>query len=115
MLATDYIPNDAVALYFSAANVAVLPYRSATQSGIVQIAYNFDVPVIATNVGGLAEIVIDGKSGIITNDATPNAIAEAVLRYFQQSMETQLTEGVIQEKKKYSWDTFAEGIEKMVS
>jgi D-inositol-3-phosphate glycosyltransferase len=114
VLATDYIPNDDVALYFSAANVAVLPYRSATQSGIVQIAYNFDVPVIATNVGGLAEIVIDGISGIITPDATPDAIAEAVRRYFQQSMEPQLTEGVIQEKKKYSWNTFAEGIEKLL-
>jgi glycosyltransferase involved in cell wall biosynthesis len=114
VLATDYIPNDAVALYFSAANVAVLPYRSATQSGIVQIAYNFDVPVIATNVGGLAEIVIDGKSGIITDVATPEAIADAVLRYFQMALEPQLTEGVIQEKKKYSWDTFAEGIEKLV-
>ena len=113
ILATDYIPNDDVALYFSAANVTVLPYRTATQSGIVQIAYNFDVPVIATNVGGLAEIVIDGKSGIIAEDATPEAIAEAVLRYFQQRMEPQLTEGVIHEKKKYSWDTFAEGIEKM--
>jgi D-inositol-3-phosphate glycosyltransferase len=114
VLATNYIPNDDVALYFSAANVAVLPYRTATQSGIVQIAYNFDVPVIATNVGGLAEIVIDGKSGIIAADATPESIAEAVLRYFRQSMETQLTKGVIQEKKKYSWGTFAEGIEKLV-
>jgi D-inositol-3-phosphate glycosyltransferase len=113
VLATDYIPNDAVALYFSAANVAVLPYRTATQSGIVQIAYNFDVPVIATNVGGLAEIVIDGISGIIADVATPEAIAEAVLRYFQMALETQLTEGVKQEKRKYSWDTFAEGIEKM--
>ena len=113
VLATDYIPNDDVKLYFSAANVAVLSYRSATQSGIVQIAYNFDVPVIATNVGGLAEIVKDGISGIITDVASPDAIAEAVLRYFQQRMEPQLTEGVIHEKKKYSWDTFAEGIEKM--
>ncbi len=114
VLATDYIPNDDVALYFSAANVAVLPYRSATQSGIVQIAYNFDVPVIATNVGGLAEIVIDGISGIIAKDATPEAIAEAVLRYFQLALEPRLTEGVKQEKKKYSWDTFAEGIERLV-
>jgi D-inositol-3-phosphate glycosyltransferase len=114
VLATDYIPNDDVALYFSAANVAVLPYRSATQSGIVQIAYNFDVPVIATNVGGLAEIVIDGKSGIIADAATPEAIAEAVLRYFHRRMEPQLTDGVKQEKKKYSWDTFAGGIEGLI-
>jgi len=114
VLATDYIPNDEVSTYFSAANVAVLPYRSATQSGIVQIAYNFDVPVIATNVGGLAEIVIDKISGLISHEATPEAIAEKVSAFFLESMEQKLTEGVIIEKKKYSWDTFAEGIEKLV-
>jgi len=114
VLATDYIPNDEVATYFSATNVCVLPYRSATQSGIVQIAYNFDVPIIATDVGGLAEIVIDGKSGLMASEATPEAVAEKVIDFFSQSMEQKLTEGVIHEKQKYSWDTFAEGIEKLI-
>ncbi|MFI5263754.1 MAG: glycosyltransferase, partial [Candidatus Kapaibacterium sp.] len=82
ILATDYIANDKVALYFSAANVAVLPYRNATQSGIVQIAYNFDLPVIATDVGGLSEVVIDGVSGLITKEATPELLAKDVLRFF---------------------------------
>jgi len=115
VLATDYIPNEEVALYFSAANVCVLPYRSATQSGIVQIAYNFDVPVIATDVGGLAEVVKDGSSGLIASEATPGAIAENVIHYFQEKLEPPLTEGVIQEKQKYSWDAFADGIEKMTN
>ncbi len=111
VLDTDYIPNEEVAVYFSAANATVLPYRSATQSGIVQIAYNFDQPVIATDVGGLAEIVIDGKSGMIAPHATPEAIAGKVIQFFNEHLEAPLTEGVSQEKKKYSWDAFAIGIE----
>jgi D-inositol-3-phosphate glycosyltransferase len=114
VLATDYIANEEVAKYFSAANAVVLPYRSATQSGIVQIAYNFDAPVIATPVGGLPEIVIDGKSGLITKDSEPASIAEKVIEFFDGDLEASFTQGVIEEKKKYSWDTFVEGIEKLM-
>jgi len=114
VLATDYIPNAEVSKYFSAANVAVLPYRSATQSGIVQIAYNFDTPVIATDVGGLAEVVINGKSGLIAREATAEAVAEKVIDFFANNLEYKLTRGVIEEKHKYSWDAFAAGIEKFV-
>jgi len=115
VLATDYIANEEVAKYFSAANVVVLPYRSATQSGIVQIAYNFDTPVIATDVGGLAEVVIDGNSGLIASDATPPTVADKVIEFFQSDLEAAFTAGVIEEKKKYSWDTFVEGIEKLTN
>ncbi len=111
VLATDYIPNEEVTLYFSAANVCVLPYRSATQSGIVLVAYNFDVPAIATDVGGLAEVVKDGKSGLIARTATPEAVAKKVIQFFEENLEDKLTRGVIEEKQKYSWDVFAEGIE----
>jgi D-inositol-3-phosphate glycosyltransferase len=114
VLATDYIANEEVAKYFSAANAVVLPYRSATQSGIVQIAYNFDAPVIATPVGGLPEIVIDGTSGLITKDSEPASIAEKVIEFFDGDLEASFTQGVIEEKKKYSWDTFVEGIEKLM-
>jgi len=113
VLATDYIANDKVATYFSAANVVVLPYRSATQSGIVQIAYNFDVPVIATDVGGLSEVVIDGVSGIITQAATPELFAKDVERFFSEGLEEKLRAGVREGKKKYSWGTFVEGIEQI--
>ena len=114
ILATDYIANDKVAAYFSAANAAVLPYRTATQSGIVQIAYNFDVPVIATDVGGLSEVVIDKISGLITKEATPEFVAKDVIRFFSEGMEENLRAGVREEKKKYSWDRFVEGVESLI-
>jgi glycosyltransferase involved in cell wall biosynthesis len=115
LLATDYIPNEEVSKYFAAANVVVLPYRSATQSGIVPIAYQFDRPVIVTDVGGLRESVEDRVSGLIAHEATPEAIAEEVLRFFNDNMEAQLARGVADQRKKYSWDTMAEGVEKMMA
>ena len=110
----NYIPNSDVPVYFSAANVVVLPYRNATQSGIVQIAYNFDVPVIATDVGGLAEVVIDGVSGLIAPHATPDVIVTVVKKYFDEGLEEKLRAGVREEKKKYSWETFVKGVEEII-
>jgi D-inositol-3-phosphate glycosyltransferase len=109
----QYISNDDVPVYFSAANAALLPYRSATQSGVVQIAYNYDLPVIATNVGGLPEIVIDNKSGLIAPEATPESVARSIEKYFSQSLEETLRDGVRAEKPKYTWATFVEGIEQI--
>ncbi len=111
---SDYVPNDEVATYFSAADVVVLPYRSATQSGIVQIAYNFDRPVIATDVGGLAEVVIDNKTGFIVPPENPDALSKSILRFFKEREEKHFTENVSEEKKKYSWDNFIQQIEEMI-
>ncbi|HEX5315176.1 MAG TPA: glycosyltransferase, partial [Candidatus Kapabacteria bacterium] len=78
------------------------------------IAYNFDVPIIATDVGGLAEVVKEGISGLIASEATPETIAKKVIQYFQKNLEYTLTDGVLDEKQKYSWDAFAEGIERLL-
>ncbi|MBS1902712.1 MAG: glycosyltransferase [Bacteroidetes bacterium] len=109
-----YISNDDVPVFFSASNASLLPYRSATQSGVVQIAYNYDQPVIATAVGGLPEIVIDGKSGLIAPEPTPEAVASSIERFFAGGLEPSLREGVRAEKPKYLWSTFVEGIERLV-
>jgi glycosyltransferase involved in cell wall biosynthesis len=106
----DYVPNDQVGLYFSAADVVVLPYLSATQSGIAQIAYNFDKPIIATNVGGLAEVIIDGKTGFLIPPNDPKALAEAVRVFYEERKETPFVEHVTMEKKKYSWENLVEQI-----
>lgn len=108
---SDYIPNNQVGEYFSAADVVVLPYRSATQSGIVQIAYQFDKPVIATDVGGLAEVVRHGVTGFIIPAENPAALASAVTDFYKTKSETRFVRAVQREKKKYSWDSLVKAIE----
>jgi glycosyltransferase involved in cell wall biosynthesis len=108
---SDYVPNERVADYFCAADAVVLPYSSATQSGIAQIAYQFNKPVIATDVGGLAEVVVDQVSGLVTRPEDPRGLADAVERFYRDAMEEKLAAGAEEEKKKYSWDTLITAIE----
>jgi glycosyltransferase involved in cell wall biosynthesis len=81
-LFTEFIPNDEIKYYFSATDLVVQPYRTATQSGITQVAYHFEKPMVVTNVGGLAEVVPDGKVGFVT-EPDPTEIATAIIRFFQ--------------------------------
>jgi hypothetical protein len=96
---SDYIPNEEVKYYFSAADAVVLPYTSATQSGIAQIAYNFDLPVIATNVGGLAEVVRDGETGLLVPPNDPRALAGRIVEYFTSVDRARLRLTVREEKE----------------
>jgi glycosyltransferase involved in cell wall biosynthesis len=81
-----YVPNEEVGLYFSAADLVVLPYVDATQSAIVSLAYAFDKPVITTDVGGLAEVVKDGATGLIVPPQDSAALAQSVIRYFEEDL-----------------------------
>jgi glycosyltransferase involved in cell wall biosynthesis len=81
----EFVPNEEVGIYYSAADVVVLPYNSATQSGILNIAYGFKKPVVVTNVGGLPELVEDGKTGFIVEPHNPEALAEGIKKYFSAS------------------------------
>ena len=110
---SDYVPNEEVGTYFSAADVLTLPYKSATQSGIIQIAYNFHRPVIATDVGGLGEVIVDGRTGAIVPPEDPHALAAAVIDFFAHDRFAEYRANVIEEKKKYSWEHMAEGIEEL--
>ncbi|XZF13009.1 glycosyltransferase [Chitinophagaceae bacterium MMS25-I14] len=104
-LFTDFIPNSEVKYYFSAADLVVQPYRDATQSGITQVAYTFEKPMVVSNVGGLAEVVPDGKVGFVATPE-PTAIADAILRFYEPGSLPDLHQNMLTEKRKYSWETF---------
>lgn len=109
-LQIKYIPETDIALYFSAADVCILPYRSATQSGIVGISYHFELPVIVTNVGGLAEMVNAGRTGMIVNDIGPKSIAAALKKYFDEGLKESCIPYIKEYKEKHSWKAFADDI-----
>ncbi len=112
-LVDGFVPDETVEDYFLAADLAVLPYISATQSGIIQIAYNYDLPVVTTNVGGLPEVVTDGGTGFIVPPEDSAALAGAVIRFFREKRAEEFIANVVQEKKKYSWDRMAEAVEEL--
>ena len=101
-LHTDFIPADRVRVFFSAADLVVQPYRTATQSGISQIAYHFEKPMVVTNVGGLPEIVTDGVSGYVVEPES-QAIAGAIRDFFEQDREAAMIAGVKAEKQRFTW------------
>ena len=105
-----YINDDEVPLFFSAADVCVLPYKSATQSGITSIAYHFDLPLIATNVGGLQESIHHNKTGLIINSPYSNLIAEAIQKYFSQNFKSKFQEEIQKLKKELSWESLSNAI-----
>ncbi len=104
-----FIGDDDVRLLFSASDVCVLPYRSATQSGIVGIAYHFDLPLIATDVGGLREVIEPYGTGIMSDKATPEAIAGAIVEFFSSDI-NQFSKSIERYKELANWSNFAQKI-----
>lgn len=107
-LVDKYVPDKEVEKYFAACDIVVLPYESATQSAVVQMAYGFEKPVIVTNVGGLPEVVIDGETGYIVESKNPHQLAEAVIRFYKENKKDEFSENVRKEAYKYSWDRMNE-------
>lgn len=114
-IVSAYVPNDQVARYFSASDLVVLPYLSATQSGIAQIAYNFNTPVIATQVGGLAEVVQEGRTGYVVPPGDPEALARAMVRFYGEGHGAEFAEIIAREKQAYSWERLRGAIEELAS
>ena len=110
VLHTNFIANDAIVNYFCASDIVAQPYKEATQSGVTQIAYHFDKPMITTNVGGLSEMVPDGKVGYVV-EPDSKQIADALFKYFSEDMESQFVENVKEEKKRFSWDILLKSID----
>ena len=102
-----YSDDDEVEALFKAADVVVLPYRSATQSGVTHVAYALGVPVITTDVGGLSETVRPGVTGLVVPPEDPQALAGAIVDYFEQDMAPRLRSGVAALQREHSWDVLA--------
>lgn len=112
---SDFVPDTNVRYFFSASDVVVLPYADATQSGIIQIAYYYDKPVIATDVGGLAEVVKNNETGFIIEPKNSKAVAEAVVKFYGEDLEGRFSANAKEEKKKFTWEEFTSKISEMVT
>ncbi|PIF06252.1 MAG: glycosyl transferase family 1 [Draconibacterium sp.] len=114
ILKTDYIPNSAVSNYFNVADIVVQPYKSATQSGVAQIAYHFNKPILVTDVGGLAEIVPHMKVGYVVLP-DENKISDALKDYFADNRKTTFEKNMAEEKKRFNWDNMTKTIYSLVN
>jgi len=112
ILRTEFIPNADVHKYFCAADIVVQPYKDATQSGVTQVAYHFNKPMITTNVGGLAELIPNGKVGYVVE---PNSlsVADALFKFFDEEKEKVFASNVQVEKEKYSWQGFVKKVNEL--
>jgi glycosyltransferase involved in cell wall biosynthesis len=111
-LHTRFIPDDEVYKFFCAADVVVQPYKHATQSGVTQICYHFNKPMIVTNVGGLPEIVPNNKVGLVV-EPNEQAVADAILHFYNENKETEFVQNILEEKKKYSWKLMVEKVKSL--
>lgn len=109
VLATKFIPDEEVVNYFCAADIIVQPYKHATQSGVTQIAYHFEKPMLVTDVGGLKEIVPHNKVGYVTNP-DEKEVAEALIDFYENNRSQEFINGVKEEKQKYTWQTMIDNI-----
>lgn len=113
-LIEGYIPDKDVEKYFAASDLVVLPYTSATQSGIIQIAYGFEKPVIATTVGGLPDVVEEASTGYLVPPKDSDALARKVIRFFTTDRDIAWSSNIKENAAVFSWETMVDKIEKLV-
>jgi glycosyltransferase involved in cell wall biosynthesis len=104
-----FINDDEVNYFFSVADLIVQPYKSATQSGVTQIAYHFEKPMLVTNVGGLKEIVPHGRCGYVVN-TNPEEIADSIFDFFENNRNVTFVTNIKREKEKYSWSKMTDSV-----
>lgn len=109
ILHNKFVSNEEVKYYFGASDLVVQPYRSATQSGISQLAYHFEKPMVVTRVGGLPEIVEHGKVGYVV-DVDSEAVANAIFDFFDKEKLDSMSIGVKQNKELFSWTKMVEAM-----
>jgi len=111
-LRTGFIPDSEVRNYFSVADLIAQPYRSATQSGVSQIAYHFEKPMLVTNVGGLASTVPDQKVGYVV-EVEPKNIADALVDFYTNNRASMMIENIKIEKQKFTWSRMTDAIDSL--
>lgn len=104
-----FISNEDVRYYFCASNLVAQTYRNATNSGVTMVGYYYEKPMLVTNVGGLAEIVPNGKCGYVVENSI-SLISDKILDFFTKNRESEFTEHVVIERKKYTWETFVKAL-----
>ena len=109
-----HIPIGEVEKFFAACDMVILPYESATQSGVIQVAYSFDKPVLATRVGGLRDVVFDMETGYLVEPQEPEQIAKAVIDFYENGRSKQFEEGIKREAYRYSWERMEKIIEEVI-
>ena len=109
-----YIPNEEVPALFRSADLVVLPYREATQSGVVPVAYQFEVPVVATDVGGLAEVVRPGETGYLVPPEDPEALAGRIQQFFRENRKEEFRRNIVSFRERLSWGQVVSSIEDLV-
>lgn len=112
IICDKYIPDEEVKNFFNLADMVVQPYKSATQSGVTQVAYHFEKPMLVTDVGGLREIVPDGKVGYVV-EPEPKKIADAICDFYDNERKEFFEANIVEEKKKYEWSKMTETIMKL--
>lgn len=114
VLRTEFIPDAEIPAYFGAADLVVQPYKSATQSGVTQVGYYFNKPMLVTNVGGLGEIIPHGKVGYVV-EPNPEAIADAINNFFSNNRYEEMSAMAEVEKARFSWASLVHSFEKLTT
>ncbi|MCC7430809.1 glycosyltransferase, partial [bacterium] len=103
-----YVPNEEVYKYFMASDVVILPYTSATQSGIVQLCFGFEKPIVATKVGGIPEVVKDNFAGLLAEPENSEDLAAKIIEFYNKNLGEKFSKNIKSEKQKYSWENLIE-------
>jgi D-inositol-3-phosphate glycosyltransferase len=110
-----YIPDEQLETYFAECDLCVIPYRSATQSGVAQMAFAHEKPIIATRVGGISEVVIDGQNGFLVEPENPTALADKILEFYKNELGHKFKANIRQNNIQYSWDSFTQQLMEFLS
>lgn len=111
IIVDDYISNEEVPHYFYASDIVVLPYTSVTGSGLIQLAYGFNKPVVVSDIGALSQIVIDNKTGFLVKQKDENDIANTIIKFYDYTDKKEMEKNIKIENKRFSWDVLVNKIE----